>query len=199
MKKLNLCENLKIEKIKIMIDPDCARCRRCNKLYYTDELLDGVCVPCEYHHPFGDETIKYTKDELIQLCAAIEKLNKMDKRFLVDYGYGNAVEIANSLETAAQCWCKPSTSDSEMDANLAIEFAKKLDELKELHTQQLEVILEDSKKINLKCLEVVKNYHELIYAVGKKYPNESRHETALRYIITSEKEDITNYTDVRKP
>ena len=26
-------------------------------------------------------------------------------------------------------------------------------------------------------------YYELILAVGNKYPNESRHETALRYII----------------
>lgn len=27
-----------------------------------------------------------------------------------------------------------------------------------------------------------KNYYELIYAVGSKFPNETRHETALRYI-----------------
>lgn len=29
-------------------------------------------------------------------------------------------------------------------------------------------------------------YHELIYAVASKYPNETRHETALRYIRTAE-------------
>ena len=29
-------------------------------------------------------------------------------------------------------------------------------------------------------------YHELIYAVASKYPNESRHQTALRYITRAE-------------
>ena len=35
-------------------------------------------------------------------------------------------------------------------------------------------------------LDIEKLYYELIFAVGKKYPNESRHETALRYIKNSE-------------
>jgi len=30
--------------------------------------------------------------------------------------------------------------------------------------------------------ELEKKYYELIYAVATKHPNESRHETALRYI-----------------
>ncbi len=29
-------------------------------------------------------------------------------------------------------------------------------------------------------------YHELLYQVGNKYPNESRHETALRYLKRAE-------------
>jgi len=29
-------------------------------------------------------------------------------------------------------------------------------------------------------------YYELLYAVGNKYPKETRHETALRYIQTAE-------------
>lgn len=29
---------------------------------------------------------------------------------------------------------------------------------------------------------VKKDYHELLFAVGRKYPNETRHQTALRYI-----------------
>ena len=32
-----------------------------------------------------------------------------------------------------------------------------------------------------------KRYYELIMAVGNKYPNETRHETALRYIRSAEK------------
>ena len=37
------------------------------------------------------------------------------------------------------------------------------------------------------CSGSVKDlYYELLYAVGKKYPGESRHETALRYIQSAE-------------
>jgi len=32
-------------------------------------------------------------------------------------------------------------------------------------------------------------YQELIMAVSKKYPNETRHQTALKYIVNSEKVD----------
>jgi hypothetical protein len=38
--------------------------------------------------------------------------------------------------------------------------------------------------------ELEKKYYELLYAVGKKYPNESRHETALRYIKEREERVI---------
>lgn len=37
---------------------------------------------------------------------------------------------------------------------------------------------------------LVEKYNELIFAVGYKYPNESRHETALRYILNAEKTDL---------
>ena len=32
-------------------------------------------------------------------------------------------------------------------------------------------------------------YNELLFAVGNKYPNETRHQTALRYILQAEKGD----------
>lgn len=34
-------------------------------------------------------------------------------------------------------------------------------------------------------------YHELLYAVGNKYPGESRHDTALRYIQQAESKDLS--------
>ena len=34
--------------------------------------------------------------------------------------------------------------------------------------------------------ELEREYNELIYAVQKKYPNETRHQTALRYILEAE-------------
>jgi ribosomal 50S subunit-associated protein YjgA (DUF615 family) len=117
--------------------------------------------------PLHDETIKYTQDELIQLCKSIEKLTKNNKRFCIDYGYDNAVEVANSLEI------KERNRANHNDDIIS--------------------------KMEIDREELAKKYDELIYAVGRKYPNESRHQTALRYIINSEKEDITNYTDVRKP
>ncbi len=45
------------------------------------------------------------------------------------------------------------------------------------------------KTLNEKNYE--KLYNELIYAVGKKWPNETRHETALRYILEAEHVDST--------
>ena len=37
--------------------------------------------------------------------------------------------------------------------------------------------------------DLTDDYYELIYAVGSKFPNESRHETALRYIRQAEQGD----------
>jgi len=37
-----------------------------------------------------------------------------------------------------------------------------------------------------RLVEVEKKYNELLFSVGKKYPNESRHDTALRYIRESD-------------
>lgn len=43
----------------------------------------------------------------------------------------------------------------------------------------MEELVQKYKDISVK-------YYELIYAVGNAYPNESRHETALRYIKEAE-------------
>ena len=46
--------------------------------------------------------------------------------------------------------------------------------------------------VMLKIAEVEEKYNELIMAVAKKFTNETRHETALRYIKEAEKlEDNT--------
>ena len=45
----------------------------------------------------------------------------------------------------------------------------------------------DSAEKVLKRLEDLREkYNELLYAVGNKYPDETRHQTALRYIIQAE-------------
>ncbi len=38
------------------------------------------------------------------------------------------------------------------------------------------------KKVKNKKNSILKKYYELLYAVSEKYPGDTRHETALRYI-----------------
>lgn len=40
----------------------------------------------------------------------------------------------------------------------------------------------DRAKVLKRIKELESKYNELLYAVAQKFPNESRHETALRYI-----------------
>lgn len=44
----------------------------------------------------------------------------------------------------------------------------------------------DKRRIGRKQLDYERLYNELIMAVGNKYPDESRHQTALRYIQNAE-------------
>lgn len=50
----------------------------------------------------------------------------------------------------------------------------------------LDAYLDQFKKLKRERAEAQRLYHELLYAVGKKFPNETRHETALRYIKSCE-------------
>ena len=47
--------------------------------------------------------------------------------------------------------------------------------------------------------ELERKYNELIYAVQKKYPNETRHETALRYIQEAESKGPTQTEPDKQP
>jgi hypothetical protein len=42
-------------------------------------------------------------------------------------------------------------------------------------------------------------YHQLLYAVGRKYPGETRHETALRYIRQAEEAHESEGAQSDKP
>jgi len=46
-----------------------------------------------------------------------------------------------SIATAAQCWCDKTTENIEMDTRLGMVFARRLDELKELHNMQLVAVM----------------------------------------------------------
>ena len=50
-------------------------------------------------------------------------------------------------------------------------------------------IISEKDKLQSEHAEIQKKYNELLHAVGRKYPNESRHETALKYIKNAEKDD----------
>jgi len=60
--------------------------------------------------------------------------------------------------------------------------------VKELEAQLLEhseVCKEGPRPLTQQARDAA-HYYELLYAVGKKYPGETRHETALRYIRQAE-------------
>lgn len=45
-------------------------------------------------------------------------------------------------------------------------------------------------RLQAENVELRKNYNELIMSVGRKFPDETRHQTALRYIQTTETQCI---------
>lgn len=54
-------------------------------------------------------------------------------------------------------------------------------------SEDLDRLKTDKKRIKCKQLDYERLYNELIMAVAKKYPGESRHQTALRYIQNAER------------
>lgn len=49
-----------------------------------------------------------------------------------------------------------------------------------------------------RVVEIEEKYHELIMAVGNKYPGETRHQTALRYIKQAEEGDsVAKVSDLK--
>lgn len=58
---------------------------------------------------------------------------------------------------------------------------------KDDHKYFFEVInLKIYKNVEHEIEELKQKYNELLYAVGNKYPNESRHQTAFKYIRQAE-------------
>lgn len=55
------------------------------------------------------------------------------------YLYEKPSPCQQSIELAAQCWCDPSTSDVEMDSELAVVFAKTLDAEAKKYLDDLEM------------------------------------------------------------
>lgn len=55
-----------------------------------------------------------------------------------------------------------------------------------LHDKTKSFIRSLLSQASKEAVEVRKKYGELIYAVARKFPNETRHETALRYIQEAE-------------
>lgn len=79
--------------------------------------------------------------------------------------------VFEAVGAASMCW-KPRPGDqvfsSEEASQIAVDLCFKIaDEIEELH-------------------EIRGRYNELIFAVARKFENETRHKTALRYILESE-------------
>lgn len=69
------------------------------------------------------------------------------------------------------------------EALICIQEDKALPVFTEAHTK----IMHHDAALRVRVAELEKQYQELLYAVGSKYPDETRHETALRYIRESER------------
>jgi len=54
---------------------------------------------------------------------------------------------------------------------------------------QVDIVLNYIKKLEAKRTATEAKYHELLFAVETKHPEESRHQTALRYIKNAERTD----------
>ena len=69
--------------------------------------------------------------------------------------------------------------------------------IKKLFAEIISAAKEEQREDNLQCQLL---YNELIYAVGTKFPGETRHQTALRYIQETEKRTMMGEpaSDIRK-
>ena len=59
-------------------------------------------------------------------------------------------------------------------------------------------LLADYDALAARLAEAERLYMELIYAVSTKFPGETRHQTALRYIQRAETVEVAAATDVKK-
>ena len=60
---------------------------------------------------------------------------------------------------------------------------------------QAEATLAEIKQV---AERIIALYEDLLYCVGNKYPNESRHETAKRYLLRAESQNIPCQTAIAK-
>ena len=89
----------------------------------------------------------------------------------------NTIEFRS---TSDNTWVMRITADRKIEVNEDVDVTaaaqKVLDAMQFLLKAQRKPLTDDL-------------YNELLFAVGNKYPNETRHQTALRYILQAEKGD----------
>src|SRR3990167_11364590 len=94
-----------------------------------------------------------------------------------------------------QCWAGSSEKPGCVAPRLQAELSAAQSALaeKEREVERLTEERDSFQRVGIaaeaRAGEAEKNYSELIMAVGNKWPNESRHETALRYIRRMEMGD----------
>ena len=64
-------------------------------------------------------------------------------------------------------------------------------EYKAAQAARVATLTAERDQLRARVAELERDYNELLFAVGKKWPNESRHETAVRYIQQAEQSDAT--------
>jgi hypothetical protein len=124
----------------------------------------AVCMYCN--------AVLHTKDDQAKIDMVIEHMAVCEKH-----------PVAGLLAKIDQLKDELSSYQKEVDSPADIRELKGW-------IKQYEGIAIENGKLKADKRELVDKYHELLFSVATKFPNETRHQTALRYI--NEKE---NYCD----
>lgn len=124
-----------------------------------------------------------------ELTARIEDLKK---RYSSPYYLRNHTE-AGIIEMACRGLAEPLHKEiEELRAQLADTEASRQEYIRLFHEQERE-----NDALEKKYSAVSSAYNELIMAVGRKFPGEIRHDTALRYIKRAE--ELSDAGPARQP
>ena len=130
-------------------------------------------------------------DDTAAIQASLDRGKAIRAHDLAPYESASGCEIVDQLRTIE------SASALQRQANELTACLRELEIIDELTGRSgaesvrsssmavREVIQRQAEEL----VEVRKTYQELIYAVARKFPDESRHQTALRYINNAERQD----------
>jgi hypothetical protein len=110
-------------------------------------------------------------------------------------GHGETWRVMCEERTEEATWAARAAATAACDAAWAARAAAwavaRAAYWSDIAIERIERAIKERESINVesKLQPLVDLYNELLFAVGKKHPNETRHQTALRYIQQAEVTD----------